>query len=81
MEGHSRFESWNEVRKEREAIDEERFALEKEWVQYIRFMRAHNNVVLTENLRILADPDDLSRFENIRKAERGGMSRSATVSE
>ncbi|MDF1859495.1 MAG: hypothetical protein P1U87_04735 [Verrucomicrobiales bacterium] len=81
VEGHPRFESWNEVRKEREAIDEERFALEKEWVQYIRFMRAHNNVVLTENLRILADPDDLSRFENIRKAERGGMSRSVTVSE
>lgn len=73
VEGHPRFKGWNEVEKEREAIDEERFALEKEWVQYIRFLRAHNNAVLAENLRILADPDDLSRFEKIRQAESGGL--------
>ena len=78
VEGHPRFKSWNAVKKEREAIDEERFALEKEWVQYIRFMRAHNNAVLAENLRILADPDDLSRFERIRKSESGGMSSATT---
>lgn len=78
VEGHPRFKLWNAVKKEREAIDEERFALEKEWVQYIRFMRAHNNAVLAENLRILADPDDLSRFERIRKSESGGMSSATT---
>ncbi len=81
VESHPRFKAWNKVAMEREAIDEERFALEKEWVQYIRFLRAHNNAVLAENLRILADPDDLSRFKKIRQAERGGMSTGPTALE
>ncbi len=73
VEGHPRLKAWNKIQKEREAIDEERFKLEKQWARCIRFLRAHNNVVLAENLRHLGDVDDLARFEGIRKAEGGGI--------
>ena len=73
VEAHPRFAAWNEIEKQRKAIVDERFALEKEWARHIRFLRAHNNVVLAENLRIIGDADDLAHFENIRSAEAGGI--------
>ncbi len=73
VEAHPRLKAWNKIEKERQAIDEERFALEKKWVRCIRFLRAHNNVVLAENLRRLGDADDLSRFASIRTAESGSI--------
>lgn len=73
VEGHPRLKAWNKIEKERDAIDEERFILEKKWARCIRFLRAHNNVVLAENLRRLKSTDDLSRFESIRRAEGGGI--------
>jgi hypothetical protein len=73
VEGHPRFNAWNKIEKERQQIADERFVLEKEWARYIRFLRAHNNVVLAENLRILGNDADLSRFQAIRLAESQGI--------
>ena len=73
IEGHPRFKAWNKIEKERKKIDEERFALEKKWARHLRFLRAHNNAVLAENLRILGKAGDLSRFGSIRSVESGGI--------
>lgn len=78
VEGHERFQGWNEVEKSRKELADERFELELEWVQFIRFLRAHNNVVLAENLRHLDRPKDLERFRLIRDAEQGAMSMSVS---
>ncbi|NNE92190.1 MAG: hypothetical protein HKN23_11130, partial [Verrucomicrobiales bacterium] len=73
VEAHPRLKPWNKAEKERDAIDEERFKLDKEWARRIRFLRAHNNVVLAENLRRLGNADDLARFDRIQEAESGGI--------
>ena len=57
VENHPRRKLWDEIEKERGQIVAERFQLEKDWAQYIRFLRTNNNVVLAE----------------IREAERGGI--------
>ena len=64
-----RFES----EKEREELIKKRFQLEKEWAQHIRFLRAHNNVILAENLRILGNADDIAQFKLIRQLEKKGL--------
>lgn len=73
VKNHPRREAWDEVGKEREAIEAQRFQLEKEWAHCVRFLRTHNNVVLAENLRILGNSDDVSRFESLRSAENSGL--------
>ena len=75
VRGHDRLKPWNAIEKEREAIDEERFQLDKVWAQHVRFLRTHNNVVLAENLRILGNADDIEAFEAIREAEKQGFDR------
>ena len=70
---HPRFGAWNEVEEEREQLSDERFDLELDWVQCVRFQRAHNNVVLAENLERLGQEDDIRRFEIIRELESGAM--------
>ena len=74
VEAHPRFAAWQKIDKEREAIVEQRFLLEKEWAWHIRFQRAHNNVVLAENLQRVGNADDLARFDQICNAEQSGLS-------
>lgn len=76
VEEHPRFSSWNEVGDERKRLSQERFDLELQWVQLIRFQRAHNNVVLAENLQRLDSKDDRERFRIIREGESRGLSSS-----
>jgi hypothetical protein len=70
---HPDRKAWERIEGEREAIVAQRFQLEKDWAQCIRFLRTHNNVVLAENLRILGDAKDLSRLGTIRLAESSGI--------
>ena len=73
VENHPRRKAWDDIEKERERLTAERFQLEKDWAQPLRFLRTHNNVVLAENLRILGVADDVARFEEMRRAEKDAI--------
>ncbi len=67
------FSEWETLQSERIAIEDERFALEKQWATHIRFLRTHNNLVLAKNLVTLGDPDDIARYDAIAAAEREAL--------
>ena len=67
------FREWQALQTERDELDSERFVLEKKWAKHIRFMRAHNNVVLAKNLQVLGDKAAIARYAKIVANERGAL--------
>tara|TARA_R110002096_G_scaffold24760_25_gene78050 strand:+ start:2915 stop:4405 length:1491 start_codon:yes stop_codon:yes gene_type:complete len=73
VESQPEFAEWVALQSERDAIEEERFVLEKEWAKHIRFLRTHNNVILAKNLVTLADQDSIARYHALVDAERKAL--------
>jgi hypothetical protein len=73
VESHPAFMQWEKLGEEIGRISEERFALEKRWVKYQRFIRLVEEVVMAENLREVAGDDAMERYEAICDAERGNL--------
>lgn len=69
VESHPRFSEWKRIEKERDQNEAERLVLEKKWVQYQRFLRCFENVVLEENLKRAGDPGALANYERILREE------------
>ena len=74
IEGHPKYAEWNKLRKEREKMDDEDFALEKRWAKHKRFIRALENVALAANLESLADSETRSHYAALIAAEAGSLS-------
>ena len=73
VESHPKFAKWEELKKEREDLEEEEFQLSKTYATHRRFVRAFENVALAANLGKVADREASERYERLVKAERGTL--------
>lgn len=70
-----RIENHPQYKKYREAVaqDESRTSDSAGKVQFERFLRVADNIILAENLRRLDKPDELANYESMVRAEQGSL--------
>ncbi len=69
IEGHPDYDRYRQLQRESDAAPDE----QKRMVKFDRFLRAADNVILTENLRRMKDANKIREFEALLKAEQTGL--------
>ncbi len=69
VKSHPDYHPYEKLDQEINQLDEKEFQVEKQWVQYQRFLRVLENVALAANLPKVADEKVVTRFAELLKAE------------
>ncbi|MDG2124287.1 MAG: hypothetical protein P8J87_11340, partial [Verrucomicrobiales bacterium] len=73
VKSHPKYKEWDQVAKRRNAIQSQRFDLDKTWARHQRFIRTLENIALAQNLPEVAGPPVIERFQKLAAAERRNL--------
>ena len=73
VKSHPKYKEWDQVAKRRNAIQSQRFDLDKTWARHQRFIRTLENIALAQNLPEVAGPPVIERFQKLVAAERRNL--------